>query len=67
MKDWKDLIDLSSIDMTNFNKMTKNDRNAGRKKVKDAVMVQAKVTAKYADEYKKLAENYREYETKKSK
>jgi hypothetical protein len=44
----------------------KNDRNAGRKKVKDAVMVQAKVTAKYADEYKKLAENYREYETKKS-
>jgi hypothetical protein len=47
--------------------MTKNDRNAGRKKVKDAVMVQAKVTAKYADEYKRLAENYREYETKKSK
>jgi hypothetical protein len=45
----------------------KNERNAGRKKVKDAVMVQVKVTAKYADEYKKLAENYREYETKKSK
>jgi hypothetical protein len=45
----------------------KNERNAGRKKVKDAVMVQVKVTAKYADRYKRLAENYREYETKKSK
>jgi hypothetical protein len=33
MKDWKNKLNLDNIKMDKFNKLTSNERNAGRKKV----------------------------------
>lgn len=39
-----------------------NDRNAGRKKVKDGVKVTVTVTKSKVKEFKQQAKNYQEYE-----
>jgi hypothetical protein len=47
--------------------MTKNDRNAGRKRIIDGVQVQVRVTRKNVPTLKEFAKTLQEFETKKTK
>jgi hypothetical protein len=42
----------------------KNERNAGRKKIKDPVMKQVTITRKHLDEFKKTIKKFQEHETR---
>jgi hypothetical protein len=64
-EDWKDLINLESIDTTKFDEMTKkNERNAGRKKVLNGQRVIITVPKDKVQELKDFAKSLITYEKK---